>query len=492
MDMKTISYLLDIQNDLESLWPTIDFFNSQSGLRDYSTPVLGASRAVEKMIILYANERGYDYNDGVLSGHETERLSPLSLVCKRYIKDIPDEVVSFVNEIRIFRNIAAHDPKIPYGEAVVFAKVFDCFVSWFLLNSTTLQDRSDPNIKKLLARFRSFSKSITLQIESETSGTVEYKIESSVVKTKNIVENGNDTASESSEILSKMKEALSYLKEIKTGVLKIDLKVNEISEKLDELSRQISVYQSLVERQIERAISEDEIDRILSAYSDECTSRIIRAVNSEFSSASFSVEKEKLKLSLGEVAWNKLDSSSQSFLITAKITYNNLLSMPSVIDYSGVCLLVTKAIEVEMSNRFCRDYLAFLKTKYPGKENYPNYPTTLLNKYGKPIKPKDFTLGSVAYVLCYNVPDDLDTAQENNNYQKLVEFVSECLMKDVDETMIKTKLEMIAEGVENIRKDYRNPSAHTNHLQCINAKQCFDLVLDVEKLLKEILDSLDY
>ncbi len=38
---------------------------------------------------------------------------------------------------------------------------------------------------------------------------------------------------------------------------------------------------------------------------------------------------------------------------------------------------------------------------------------------------------------------------------------------------------------------YRNPSAHTNMLQEINAKECMDLVIDVEKLLKRIIDSFD-
>ena len=48
-----------------------------------------------------------------------------------------------------------------------------------------------------------------------------------------------------------------------------------------------------------------------------------------------------------------------------------------------------------------------------------------------------------------------------------------------------------AEDIETVRKDYRNPSAHTNMLQEINAKECMDLVIDVEKLLKRMVDSFD-
>ncbi len=48
-----------------------------------------------------------------------------------------------------------------------------------------------------------------------------------------------------------------------------------------------------------------------------------------------------------------------------------------------------------------------------------------------------------------------------------------------------------ADEVESVRKDYRNSSAHTNALTKVIAKECFDLVLDVEKLLKRMLDAFD-
>lgn len=41
--------------------------------------------------------------------------------------------------------------------------------------------------------------------------------------------------------------------------------------------------------------------------------------------------------------------------------------------------------------------------------------------------------------------------------------------------------------------EIHNPkAAHTNELKRVNAEQCFELVLDVEKLLKRILDSFDH
>ena len=45
--------------------------------------------------------------------------------------------------------------------------------------------------------------------------------------------------------------------------------------------------------------------------------------------------------------------------------------------------------------------------------------------------------------------------------------------------------------VEEVKNDYRNPSAHTNELRRVDAEQCFALVVDVEKLMKKMLDSFD-
>lgn len=79
--------------------------------------------------------------------------------------------------------------------------------------------------------------------------------------------------------------------------------------------------------------------------------------------------------------------------------------------------------------------------------------------------------------------------QTVNNRNKLLQFTKEVLMPDKTEEEIFDLLQEYAEEIERVREDYRNPSAHTNELTQIEAKECFDLVIDVEKLLKRMLDS---
>ena len=56
---------------------------------------------------------------------------------------------------------------------------------------------------------------------------------------------------------------------------------------------------------------------------------------------------------------------------------------------------------------------------------------------------------------------------------------------------IERTLNEYAKEIERIRIDYRNPSAHRGQIGRKNAKECFNLVIDVEKLLKRMLDSFD-
>lgn len=284
---------------------------------------------------------------------------------------------------------------------------------------------------------------------------------------------------------------LRGVEDIQASTHRIENKVDDIAKKIEILSNRILGYQSLVKKQLELAITPEEEERIIHAFSEECAERIIGEVEAKNSEKEYNIELNKLVNSFGEDAWKKMDESSRTFLVSSKVIFNNLDGLEDIVDYSGVCLLVTKALEVEISKRFCKNYLAYLKAKYPGRSNYSLFPTALINQYGKPIKPNHFTLGSVAYVLCYLRADDLTEAQDENNKERLIEYSREKLLSGKTDDEIMDILLDYAESIEEVRKDYRNPSAHTNELKKVDAEQCFALVVDVEKLMKRILDSFD-
>ena len=264
---------------------------------------------------------------------------------------------------------------------------------------------------------------------------------------------------------------------------------DKISKKIEELSGQINAYQSLVERQIKKAGNEEEIERLISAFTDECVERIVNNIRANTDETIVAIEREKLILSLGESCWNKLDEKSRKYLISAKVVFSKLLKMDGIIDYSCVCLSITKALEVELYNRFYMNFLSYLNERF-GKD-YSKYPFTLLNEKKVPLSSEKFTMGTVAYVLCYYNLKQKDKQQRLNDETLLIDYVKDRLLSRYPRDEIKRILTVYAKAIETIRTKYRNRSCHRDSLKQFEAKECMNYVIDVEKLLKQMIDSFD-
>ena len=205
-------------------------------------------------------------------------------------------------------------------------------------------------------------------------------------------------------------------------------------------------------------------------------------------------EREKLIETFGESAWNKMDASSQNFLITSKVTFEKYTGMANIVDFSGVCLLVTSALETELTKRFCTNFVAFLKEKY--QKDYSRFPPALLDRYSenhpKPTKAKHFEIGSTLCILDPCRPDRKYTErQQTITQQEVLDYAKKKLMTGVPENKILPTFKEYAEIINEIRLKYRNKAAHTDALTRTDAKSCFDLVIDVTKFLKRMLDSFD-
>ena len=276
-------------------------------------------------------------------------------------------------------------------------------------------------------------------------------------------------------------------------ILEIVLKTlnltQDINEKIDIIADNLNKIQSHTEKLIDTAVTEDELDRIIHVHTNQCIENIFEYKTDILYDDNYNQEKIKLMDSFGQNAWNKLSTNSKTFLITSKLMYNKLLNQAEIVDYSGICVLVTKALEVEIFKRFYTNFLNFLDEKY--NKDYSKYHTALLFQNRIPLLPEKFTMGSIAYVLGYKKDRYDSTAQIKNNKLRLMEYCKYCIFSGYSQEKIEKLLNSYASSIEYIRINYRNPSAHRNQIGRINAKECFDLIVDVKKLLKQMLDSFD-
>lgn len=285
------------------------------------------------------------------------------------------------------------------------------------------------------------------------------------------------------------KRCLELTIETNDGIKRVETKVDDLHSKIDKISNQISTIQSFADRQIKKEQDPQRIEEIIETFIDECIDNIMKQSLHFQQNENYRVEKIKLVYSIGEEGWNKLCEKSKSFLITSKVMYNNLITMDDIVDYSGICVLVTKALEVELHKRFFTEFLEYLDDKY--EQDYKRYHTALLYNYKKPLFSEKFSMGDIAFVMCYKDNWNDTNEQKANNELELMEYCRECIFSRYDESEIKALLNKYASSIEDIRKKYRNPSAHTNEIKRIDAEECFNLVLDIEKLLKQMLDSFD-
>ena len=252
------------------------------------------------------------------------------------------------------------------------------------------------------------------------------------------------------------------------------------------------IFRDLIEDSLENELSEEEYEKIISKFSDKCVKKIRSSIEKDVLGSHDCEEmKEELIGTLGESAWKKLNRQSKRFLITSKITFNNLCDLEDIIDYSGVCLLVTKALEVELTKRFYKWFYKYLEDN-----NVP------LNEYHTSLVEKDdngdlqilpdykWTLGGIPYILCHKKHPNPEIHEKNVSI--LIKYSKDKLFTDShSDEEIKKTLRKYGKEIKNITYRYRNPSAHTDELQCRQAKKCLDYVIDVKHFLKKMLDSFD-
>lgn len=299
---------------------------------------------------------------------------------------------------------------------------------------------------------------------------------------------------------NEIREKLSYLTEevakISKGVNNLNIKVDNIENQIRALNNTIACNQDLVHKQLMYADNNEEKEHILKVFTDLCVERIIDSITIENSKALYDNEKRLLIDSMGQGAWEKLQEDSQNFLVSAKVLYAKLLSISNIVDYSGVCLLVTKALELELGKRFCSGYIEYYRRTNP-EGSIQNAPLTIISTSGNRfMEPHEFTLGTFQYTIGRRFPRGLNRIQRTQIKNSILLFAQNDIFRTyatnhTDEE-IYDLLNGFARDIERVRIDYRNPSAHTNALTRISAQECFNLVLDVEKLLKRMLDSFDW
>lgn len=190
-----------------------------------------------------------------------------------------------------------------------------------------------------------------------------------------------------------------------------------------------------------------------------------------------------IEASITKAVWDKLCKESQNCLITAKIEFQSMVNTGDAsLDYSGVCILASKALDIEMSKRFFHNYVLYLRRTC----EQTHWPNSLLDKDGNLLTDDKFTLGSVRHAVGI---DAKGTIKNRYVYRMFLQYANaELYDSSFPRSEVDNHLKKCIESVETVREKFRNPAAHRMSLNQVTAKECFDYLVDTYKKLKEILE----
>lgn len=320
------------------------------------------------------------------------------------------------------------------------------------------------------------SKSSSFKEYPEYQTTVTHKINNNVddmlAKINIFIENYN----ERTNILEQQYN--NIIENQRTMINKID----DIAKELKNTNEIVLESQIIVSKLVSSSQNEEEEERILQIFSDICVEKLESKIQETITKKQYNEISTVINNLIGTENYKKLDEESISFLSSARIMFQNLSQFGDNVDYSGVCLLVTKALERECKKRFYYDFLNYCKTNYGNDLN--QYPSSLLNDgLNKICNDGEYTLGSVSFTLLYKKGKNYSNVDKT----AVLNYCIEELFINNDETFILKTLANIGKNIDIARVKYRNPSAHANSLTRLKAKECFDYVLDVQNILKNML-----
>lgn len=199
--------------------------------------------------------------------------------------------------------------------------------------------------------------------------------------------------------------------------------------------------------------------------------------------------------------WDRLDFRTRQELFSAKMSYQLLARMEcgNDVDFSGVCTLASKAMEIECEKYFYTRFRQYIFDQAPEKQLDAQFVEALCltPEAGKRSKQRGgFTLGSVRYILKPWYDRDKGEFEPYTRYMAvLLSYARERLFSPdagidlTDDQQIRNALWKYVEYVNKIKNEYRNPSVHKETVPQQNALSCLDYVVNVEKKLKEMVSA---
>ena len=76
--------------------------------------------------------------------------------------------------------------------------------------------------------------------------------------------------------------------------------------------------------------------------------------------------------------------------------------------------------------------------------------------------------------------------------QSFLDYASKRLFSKTTRSDMLSELKRDCDFIEKVRFDYRNPAAHTGSFDRVGATECFEYVIEVQRMLQKMIMKMDY
>ena len=299
----------------------------------------------------------------------------------------------------------------------------------------------------------------------------------------------------SSYVLSLLNAVVQLRGEMNAGFNSLEKHANIMESKIDDIDGTLKNMNAILSN------SKEYLNTFYSVFNEDSpeaelfVSKVINMLISDISKQFASLTKNEkyqgiskfVMLYLGDEAWRKMAPESKEFMIMAKFIFEENLTLSGEVDYSCVCMLSSKTLEVELARRYIIDYEDFLLSEGIQQSAWPDTLFAYHSDVGtrEPLRLDDFTLGKALHIMGVRGNE----RSKRQNYQLFFLYCKTQLMKSLSDDEISTKISEFANYIDYVRDTYRNPSAHKSLMNVNLACDCLDYLLIGRKILKEILET---
>lgn len=289
-------------------------------------------------------------------------------------------------------------------------------------------------------------------------------------------------------ILDKLDEGFSLMND---KIDNLQNNVEQILSEVKEMNKTVKANKNVLSLYFSVHDNDDlESDLFISKLIDKMTSEMSEKITHFEGQEKYQKIRKLVMVRLGDNAWGKLDAESQKFLITAKFLFIENMDFAENIDFSSICLLSSKALEVELAKRFVTAYENFLTNKHLKEDTWPKGILMFNKKKGsyEKMKIENFTLGTCSYIM--GILGKQDERMINRQYFEM--FCKDELMKTLPKQEISCKIDEFERYIRHVKDNFRNPAAHKNIMSMSEARECLDYILEIERVLKIMLEQFSF